>query len=496
MRLVMLRTIARPEHIALAAFVIAMTAPAAAQSPDRSARPALGPVPELSLTPPVTATLSNGLKIVVLERHQVPLVQIDVRVRAGSLHDDPARPGLATLTAEMLDEGAGGWSALALADAFEQLGARFATGAGRHMASASLRIPVGQIGPALEFLAHVVLRPDFPAAELERLRAERLTALIRRHDDPNTIADVQFDRIVFGENHPYGRPALGTEAAIRSFDVAALRAFHERFYRPGNTTIYVTGAIAAEDAMRLLRTAFGDWSAGVTPQATPAPPAQTVRARTVYLVDKPGAVQSVIAVGHAGVPRDDPDYAALEVMNTILGGSFTSRLNQNLREDKGYAYGARSAFDYGIGAGAFSAGAAVQAQSTGPALVEFLNELEAIRQPIPQEEIDRARNYLAMRFIQGFQSVAQIGAQLAGLGEYQLPPDALTTYVDRVLAVTKADVERVARTRIDPANLAIVIVGDRATIEAQIRAVHSGPLHVLKVVDVLGPVPATGPPTD
>jgi zinc protease len=209
----------------------------------------------------------------------------------------------------------------------------------------------------------------------------------------------------------------------------------------------------------------------------------------VYLVDKPGSVQSVIAIGRIGVARGDPDYYALEVMNTILGGSFTSRLNQNLREDKGYTYGARSSFDFGLVPGAFRAGAAVQTQSTGPALAEFIKELEGMRSDIPDEEVHRARNNLAMGFLQDFQSVAQVAGQVGELVEYDLPDGWLEAYVGRVLAVEGDDVRRVAREHIDPANLVIVVVGDRGRVEAQIRALDLGEVHVLTVTDVLGAVP-------
>jgi zinc protease len=468
-------------------------APAAAQTPDRSARPPLGPVPKLDLPEPQRFTLANGLDVVVLEKRDVPLVQVNLQLGAGSVRDEVGKTGVAAMTATMLDEGAAGKSALELADAFEMLGARFGVGAGVHTASVSLRVPVDRLSDAIALMADVVLRPDFPANELERLRTEALTSLIRRHDEPNAIAGALFDETLFGEAHPYGRDV--DEASLRALAVADLEAFHDRFYRPDGATLFVVGAIPPADARRIAEGAFGGWQrSGATPPAA-IPAAPQVAGRTIYLVDKPGAVQSVVAIGRIGVARTNPDVYALEVLNTILGGSFTSRLNQNLREDKGYTYGASSVFDFAVAPGAFRAGAAVQTQSTGPAIAEFMNELNRILEPIPEEEVDRARKNLAMSFIQGFQATSQIAGQLADVEEHGLPADYLDRYVDRIMAVTKADVERVAAKYLDPANVAIVVVGDRSAIEEQIRALGLGDVRVLTVVDVLGPIPVVGRPT-
>jgi predicted Zn-dependent peptidase len=419
----------------------------------------------------------------------VPLVQVNILVDAGSVRDDPARPGLASLTADMLDEGAAGRSALEVSEAFEALGARFSTGAGAHQAVVSLRVPVARLADALTLVAEVLLRPDFPAEELERKRTERITALIRQHDNPNAIASALFDRVVYGEEHPYGRPALGTEASLRAFDVAAVRTFYERYYSPANATAVVVGDISPDAARAAIEAAFSMWSGAAVPDVTiPAAPART--GRTLYLVDKPGSAQSTIIIGGDGVGRRTPDYAALEVLNTALGGSFTSRLNQNLREDKGYTYGARSSFDYGVGTGAFSAQAAVQTDATAPAITEFLRELEGIRAPMASEELARSRNFLAMSYPGRFQSVAAVAGRIAELVQYDLPDDTFSRWVGQILSVEPPSVTAVADARIHPDRMAIVVVGDRSRIEAGIRALGLGELVVLSVADVLGPVPA------
>jgi zinc protease len=474
----------------LAVLLVALAISPAVQAqtaPDRSVRPPVGEAPDVVLPAPQQFTLENGMRVVVLEKHDLPLVQVNIMIGAGTTRDS-AVAGLASLTAAMLDEGAAGRTALEIADHFEVLGARFSIGAATHTATMALRAPAQQLEPALRVAADVILRPDFLQHELDRLRTERLTALVRRHDEPNAIASVLFDQTLYGVEHPYGRDAIGSAASLRAITTADLRAFHRRFYRPGNSTAIVVGDVDADRARQLVAELFGAWERADVP-ADRVPDVHQVRGRTIYLVHKPGAAQSIVQLGRIGVPRSTKDYYALEVMNVILGGSFTSRLNQNLREDKGYSYGASSGFDYLIAAGPWSAGAAVQTQSTGPAIAEFMHELRGMLQPISDDEVQRARNFLAMRYPAGFQSVAGIASRIGDMVQYALPADYFNRYVDNVLAVSQADVERVARQYIDPDNIAIFVVGDRSMIEAQIRDLDLGEIRVLEVGDVLGPLP-------
>jgi zinc protease len=462
--------------------------PGSMGSPDRTVRPAVGEAPDVTLPQPRTFTLANGLRVVMMEKRDLPLVQLNLILDAGSVRDPVERDGLASLTAAMLDEGAAGMTSMQIADAFEFLGARFGVGAGGHSATMTLRAPAQRLPDALRLAADVMLRPDFPAHELDRIRTERLTGLIRRHDDPNAIAGALMDATLFGGAHAYGRSGFGTDASLRALTVADLRGFYQRYYRPNNATAVIVGDIDEASARRMLEDAFGGWQRGeVSPvRVTEAP---QVQGRTIYIVDRPGSAQSVVRLARVGVPRTTRDYYALEVMNVILGGSFTSRLNQNLREDKGYSYGASSGFSYLPAAGPWTASSAVQTQSTGPALREFMNELRGMHQPMPADEVERAKNFLAMRYPAGFQSVAGIASRLAEMVQYGLPADYFNAYVDNVLAVTPADVERVARQYIDPENVAIFVVGDRAVIEQQVRDENLGPVRFLSVTDVLGPMP-------
>jgi zinc protease len=477
-----LRTLATGAALLLAA------APLAAQGPDRGQRPALDPVPELTLPALQQLELANGLRVLLMEKHDLPLVQLNLLVDAGSVRDQEGRLGVASLTADMLDEGAAGRDALALADTFEILGARFGVSGASHHSVVSLRVPVARLGAALPLMADVVLRPDFPAAELERLRKERLTGLLRQHDDPNAIAAVLSGNVLFGKAHPYGRSSGGDAVSLRAIGVADLKEFHARYWRPGNATLVVVGDVTPAGVRPLLERAFASWErAEVSPQRVAS--AGQVEGRTIYLVDKPGSAQSVIRVGRIGAARDTPDYFALEVMNMVLGGAFTSRLNQNLREQHGYTYGAFSAFDMRPAPGPWLASAAVQTSATGPALSEFMNELRGMQEPVPEEEVARARSYLAARFPSSFQSVSGIAGRVSELVLYGLSPDYFNRYTERVLAVTAEDVSRVARGYIDPDNVAIFIVGDRRLVEPQVRTLGLGEVRILEIADVLGAPP-------
>lgn len=472
--------------------VLLGTCPAAAlhaQAPDRSRRPALDPVPELTLPPLEERMLDNGLRVLIMEKHDLPLVQLNLIIDAGSVRDQEGRLGVASLTADMLDEGAAGRDALALADTFEILGARFGVGGGTHQSVVSLRVPVARLAAALPVVSDIVLRPDFPAAELERLRKERLTGLLRQHDEPNAIAAVLAGSALFGKAHPYGRSGGGDEPSLRAVSVADLAAFHRQYWRPDNATLVIVGDITPDGVRPLLEAAFGGWERGPVAPARVAPAGQ-VQGRTIFLVDKPGAAQTVVRLARIGVARSTPDYYALEVMNTILGGMFTSRLMQNLRETHGYTYGASSGFDMRPAPGPWIAGAAVQTSVTGAALTEFMNELRRMHQPIPEDEVARARSYLASGFPRAFQSVAGIAARLSDMVLHDLPPQYFNEYTGRVLSVTHADVERVARAYIDPDNLSIFLVGDRRIIEPQVRALELGEIRTLEIADVLGPPPA------
>lgn len=460
-------------------------APVAAALAQTIPPPALGTTPRFAMPPVQSLALSNGLPVLLVEKHGVPVVQIDLVVRAGSVDDPAGKTGLASFTAQMLDEGAGSRNALELADAIDFLGIDLSTGGGLHTASVDLHTPLSKLAPALDLMADVTLRPSFSDAEIERLRTQTLVALGQRRDQPNALASAIFSRTLYGEAHPYGRTPM--PATVRTITRGDLVAFHHAYFQPGNAALVVVGDVTAAALLPLLEARFGQaaWPSGTpAPAPTRVAEARQVAARTITFVDKPGAAQSAIRVGRIGAARSTPDYYALEVLNAILGGSFTSRLNQNLRETHGYAYGAGSSFALRPAvAGPFTASSNVQTNATAPALTEFIKELTNIR-TIPQEEVDKGKNFVALSFPEAFQTVAGTANMVEDLWANGLPLDTYNDYTARIMAVTRADLERVARTYIDPAKVAIVVVGDKASQEAAVRALRLGPVRVLTVNDV------------
>jgi predicted Zn-dependent peptidase len=384
----------------------------------------------------------------------------------------------------MLDEGAGSRSALEIADAVDFLGATLTTSSGFDLSAVRLSVPVARLGDALQVMADVSLRPTFPASELERLRKERLTALLQAKDNVAGIVQMAFPRIVYGPTHRYGTSASGLAPALEAMTADDLRTFYRAHYRPDNTTLIAVGDVTPASLLPMLEKAFGSWkSDGIKPLDTVVPTAPQLTKRQVFLVDKPGAVQSQIRIGWVGVPRSTPDYVTLEVLNTVLGGSFTSRLNQNLRETHGYTYGASSIFDMRGSAGPFFAAAGVQTDKTADAIKEFFVELDGILAQVPPAELDKAKNYVALGFPGEFETTGDLARKLEDLVTYGLPEDTYANFVSAVSRVTAADLQRAAARYIQPDKMAVVVVGDRASIESSIRALNLGAIHIHSIDD-------------
>jgi zinc protease len=463
---------------------------AAQQAPDRSRPPQPGPAPALKLPQIQKRQLANALPVWIVELHKVPVAQVNLVVLSGTAQDPAGKYGIASLTSAMLVEGAGSRAALEIADAVDYLGADLGAASTSDATMVRLHVPVARLGEALPIMADVALRPTFPKEELERQRQQRLTNIIQARDDPATIASVGFSRLLYGRGHRYGTPAFGTAETLKAFTTDDLRAFYTSTFRPENAALLAVGDVTPDSLMPLLESSFGGWkpaSSGAAAEKLPA--VEQPSAREVYLIEKPGAPQTQIRIGWIGVPRSTPDYFPVVVMNTLLGGSFSSRLNMNLREKHGYTYGASSSFDMRMSAGPFSAGAGVQTDKTGEALKEFFNELNAMGKAVPAEELARAKNYVALRFPNGFETTGDVSRRLEDAIVYKLPDDYFSKYVQNIQAVTSADVERVAQKYIQPSRFIVTVVGDRQQIEPQIRPLNLGNLKVVPIDEVFGPKP-------
>ena len=471
--------------LSLAAGATLLTAaPAFAQPGFPTTPPRPQGAPAVDLPEPQRMRLPNGLTVMYVRQAELPVVSAVLVTRgAGSAEEPVELTGLASFTAGMLDEGAAGMDALALANALDLLGASLSTGAGTDAAQANLYVLKQNFPQALQLMANVVTRPDFPEREITRVRDERLTALARARDEATTIANNAFASLVYGGQHPYGR--FSSAESTRGLDRARVQAFHASRYRPENSTLILVGDVDPATMQPQIAQAFGAWRAqGAAMPIAAAPVAPTIGRTTVYLIDKPGAAQSEIRIGHPGVARTNPDYYALQVMNTMLGGTFTSRLNTNLRETHGWAYGARSGFQMLRGEGPFTAASGVQTNATDSALVEFFRELNRMRtEPVGAEELQKIKNFVALRLPDQLETTQDMAGQLAGLETYGLDASFYEDFVQRVMAVTAEDVRRVANQYVRPENSVVVIVGDRSLVEAGIRAANVGPVEIRDVTE-------------
>jgi zinc protease len=455
---------------------------------DRSKAPTPDPPPILRVPAWTRSTLANGAELVVSEKHDLPLVSFTITISGGFNQADPvARRGLADMTAAIMSEGTTTRDGESLAGALQLLGTTVAVRIGGETGTIAFQCIASKFPATLDIVADMLVNPSFPPEALERLRAQRLVALTQARDQPGAIASRVFPRIVYGDAHPYGQNI--TEATLKAITRDDVVAFHRAYFRPGQALVTVVGDVNAADAKASIEKALAAWPRGGEKPAFQYPAVPASRASTIYLADKPGAAQSTFAIGTTGPPRSTPDYFALQVMNTMLGGMFQSRLNANIREEKGYSYGVGSSFAYGKGPGAFRAGGDIVSAKSDAALMEFMKELRGIRgeRPITDEELSTAKDALTQRLPGTFASAQSINTAIVSLWTQGLPDDYYQQYAARIAAVRREDVVRVARQYVDVDHLVIVIVGDRSTIEGPLRATRVAPVVI---TDIEGnPVP-------
>ncbi|WP_353265280.1 pitrilysin family protein [Gemmatimonas sp.] len=464
--------------VALAASPLVLAAQPATPKAASSTPPTLSAPKPLTLPTMIERRLPNGLRLVVVEQRELPVVDAQLVINTGSVADPTGKDGLATLTANMLDEGAGSRDALALAEEIAYLAIRLSTGASLEQSTVALHSTRSTLDSAMQLMADVVLRPTFPEKEFTRLRSERLTALLQEQDRGPAMADRAFAAIVYGESHPYGRSSAGVRSSVETMSRADVQSFWKSWYRPNNATLVLVGDVTVAEAVALATRAFGGWERAVLPAVPAARVAAKNATTAIHIVDKPKAAQSSFRLGGIGAARSTADYYPLMVMNTALGGSFTSRLNNTLREVKGYTYGAGSSFSLRRDAGPFTARAEVVSAKTDSALIEFMKELNGIRQPLPASELAKVKRYLQLGYADGFESTSDIASQIANLVPYNLPLSTLGAFNAGIGRVTSADVQRVAAKYVSPGALTIVIAGDRASIEPALKATKIAPVDV------------------
>jgi zinc protease len=446
---------------------------------DRSRLPVPG-APLSFLFPEVRRRrLASGLSVCTIEHHEVPLITYFVLMPVGSSQDPGHQHGLAAITGDLLDEGSGDLDALAMHEALGRIGAHLDTEIGADATLLELTTLEQYATRALELLSSMVCAPRLDQRDFDRVRDLRLNRLIQLRTLPPAVADRVFTQALYGE-HPYGHLPIGTEAALQALTLTDVVSFHRRMYTPRHAAVIAVGDASHARLADLVEAAFGSWN--VPSDATPhaidvsaiqAPAADNGRLVTVH---RAGAAQSELRLGHIGLPRSTPDYHALLVLNMILGGQFVSRINMNLREDKGYTYGARTSFEFRKGPGPFVFQTSVQSDVTANAVREVINELDAIRGPrlVTPDELELGRAALTRGYPRNFETAEQLGRAAVQLALYGLPDDYFTTFVPRVMAVSQDDVTRVAQSHICPDRLLTVIVGDRDRIAPSLEILNLG----------------------
>ena len=438
--------------------------------------PKPGPAPALRAPRGVRQVLDNGLTLISVEKNDLPLIHLSVRLKSGSASDPAELPGLAGFTAAMLKSGTTTRSAQELADEIEVRGSSIGVSVDDDSTSISFTALAEHFDGLVELVGDILQNPAFSPEEIERQRARRLTALAQAADDPRSTANRVFKKAIFGE-HPYGHTVLGSEDAIKTITREELQRYYRTHYRPANSAVILVGDIASTDALSKLKETLGTWSRDIG--VTDAPQTPESNTAGIVLVDKPGAPQSQLRIGHLGVARSNPDYFSIVLCNAILGGAFNSRINMNLREDKGYTYGAGSYFGFRRGVGPFAIYTGVRTDVTGPAIIEVIKEITTIRaQDVSEEELTNAKNRYSLSLPGYFQSVSGIGSMFSNIFIYDLPMTYYQELPEKLGTVTVADIRKAAQKYLQPDKLAIVVVGDQTRLKDSLQNLQRGTLQL------------------
>jgi zinc protease len=442
----------------------------------RASPPKPGPLGAMVLPKPTVFTLPNGLTVYLVERHELPIVSAQLVMLAGSAGNPAERPGLAGITAAMLTEGTTKRSADEIANAASLLGSDLESKSGSDSARLDISLLSRNIGPGLELMADSAEHPAFPPADLERVRANRVTALLQQQDNPIQLGLRAGSLNLFGSQNPYGYDALGTAVSLHAITRDEVVSFHSSHYGPRNSLLEFTGDVTPGEARKLAEAAFGSWSSPAG--AAPVPPAPAPPSRKILIVDKPGSPQTALLAFGVGLDRRSPEYPAATVMNTMLGGLFSSRINMNLREEHGYTYGAFSFYRFYRGTGPFIAGAQVRQDVTAPATEQLFKELDGIHtRPLTDAELRMAKDSIIRSLPGNFESALGVNGQLEDLWLYGLPQDYYTKLPAQIEGVTSAEAQSAAAKYVHPENLLVIAVGDKAKIEAGLKDLKLGPVE-------------------
>ncbi len=447
---------------------------------DRTVPPSLGSATEFKAPTIEHKTLSNGLDVYVSRRPDLPKVSVRLMIKNGDQKESIENAGVGYMTAAMLDEGTKKRNALQIQADLEKLGSSLGTGGSKNGASISLSTLKRNLDASFEIMADVLLNPTFPKDELERNRKQRLDAIAQQKNNPSTIAMLLFPKLLFGENHPMGIVSSGTETSIKEITDSNLQIFYNTYFKPNNAVIVFAGDITLDEAVKYTEKYLGQWKKADVPTFTTMPvsaPSKTI----IYLTDRQDAPQSQIWIGSLAPNRKTPDYFKIQLMNAVFGGAFSSRLNLNLREDKGYSYGAFSGFSMNEFYGYWFASAGVQTKYTKESLIEFKKEIEGISgaRPAAQDEVDGLKKNLTRGYVQNFETSDMVLGQIASLVSMNLSLDEIKNYISAMENQSTSDVMATGKQYIDFNKSIILVVGDLAQIEKPIRELNWGEVIVV-----------------
>lgn len=446
---------------------------------DRSRAPIPGDVRPFTFPEIQRHRLRNGLPLFFAPTAGAEVATMSILMPGGARREDESDAGLAKLTSLLIESGTADLGAAEVSERLESMGVDLDTGCGWDVCHADFTALSDKVADAAELMARLVRSPSFPAEEFERLKDQQLATIVQRRAQPSSFANELAKRFIFADESVYARPISGRAATVQGIEPSDVRSFHDRFYTPVGGAIIASGNIDSDRLVDIAEQAFGDWTG---PTLKPSPPCAAARYQTtsVIVVNRPGAVQSEIRIGHIGAARDTTDYFAILVMNTILGGAFSSRLNLNLRERNGFTYGVRSRFAMRREPGPFLVSTAVQTEVTAPAVREIYNELHAIRdKAVAQSELNDARQYVAGTFPLRLQTTDDIAARLAELFIYDLPDRYLEEFPQRILDVTEDQVKRAAHTYVRPSRAIAVVLGDAEKVVPELEALDLAPVEVV-----------------
>ncbi|HUI66280.1 MAG TPA: pitrilysin family protein [Bacteroidota bacterium] len=445
---------------------------------DRSLRPPPLPLPRTALPAIQKATLPNGLAVWLVEHHKLPQVAFSLLLQSGADQDPAGRAGVATLTAELLDAGTQTKDLLQIAERLEFLGTSLSFRAGTEATFGYMLTLRRHLDESISIFSDELTNSAFPESEFERVKALRLGTLLQQKDRAATIATNAFMHVLYGADHPYGNDILGSEPSVTRARRADVVEHYQRHYLPGNGTLIVVGDITLEELMSRLEASLGSWRGEQTDLRLPPAPAPVDRC--IYLIDRPGAVQSEIRIGCPALPRATPDYFAATVMNRILGGQFSSRINVNLRERRGLTYGARSAFVFLKTPGPFFASGGFISEKTDTSVEQLVSEIDRLyRDGVTEEELAFSKKGLVGSFALSFETISQIAAALQTLVLYGLPEDYYGTYLENIDRVTLEDIRRVAAGTLDSRRMAVLVVGDAGRIRGGLSRLGLGDVRML-----------------